>query len=196
MKHLLEYFSSILWKGGPLLPDLDVRIACFREVLHANNAALGFLAGMQEALEGERALSAASVRRLVAGVTTQTYRMVSNLNRMTGERYRVLLSRFHEIKTRVARRVELTPTLRPVGYVVPLEEVDPSLAEVVGQKSAFLGEARRILQGHVPPGFATTLSAYRTFMETNGLGGGVSRLMQGLKFDDVAACFEVSARVT
>jgi hypothetical protein len=105
MRQLTECLSRIVWKRRPALPDLDVRIACFREVLHANNAALGFLAGIQEAVEGERPLSAASVRRLVAGVTTQTYRMVSNLNRMTGDRYRAVLSRFHEIRTRVARRV-------------------------------------------------------------------------------------------
>jgi len=178
------------------LPDLDVRIGCFREVLHANNAALGFLAGIQEAIEEGRPLSAAQVRRLVAGITSQTYRMVSNLNRMTGDRYRAVLSRFHDIKARVARRVELPPTLKPVGYVVPLKEVDPSLAEMVGQKSAYLGEAGRILQGHVPPGFATTLPAYRAFMETDGLGDRISRVMEGLSSEDVAACFQVSARVT
>ena len=83
----------------------------FREVLHANNATLGFLAGIQEAMEEERPVSAARVRRLVAGVTTQTYRMVSNLNRMTGDRYRTVLTRFHDVKVRVARKVELTPTL-------------------------------------------------------------------------------------
>ena len=178
------------------LPDLEVRIGCFREVLHANNAALGFLAGIQEAIEGERPLTAAQVRRLVAGMTTQTYRMVSNLNRMTGDKYRAVLSRFHDIKAGIARRVELTPTLKPVGFVVPLEQVDPSMGELVGQKSAYLGEARRILQEHVPPGFATTLHAYRAFMETDRLGERVSCLMEGLRCDDVAACFQTSARVT
>jgi pyruvate,water dikinase len=191
-----DRFFSLFGRKRYPLPDLDVRIGCFREILHANNAALGFLAGIQEAMEDERPLPAAEVRRLVAGVTTQTYRMVSNLNQMTGDRYRAVLSKFHGIKARVARRVELMPTLRPVGYMVPLDEVDPSLAEVVGQKSAYLGQARRILQGHVPPGFATTLHAYRAFMEMEGLGERVCRVMAGVNSEDVAACFQASARVT
>ncbi len=178
------------------LPELDVRIKCFRETLHANNAALGFLAGIQEAIAQERPLSAAQVRRLVAGITTQTYRMVSNLNRMTGEGHPTVLSRFHDIKAKIAGRVEPTPTLKPVGFVLPLESADPSLAEMVGQKSAYLGEARRILPGHVPAGFATTFNAYRAFMETGGLGERISRVMEGLKSGDVAACFQASARAT
>ncbi len=196
MPSLWDRFFGLFGRKKHSLPDLDVRIGCFREVLHANNAALGFLAGIQEAMEEERPLSVARVRRLVAGVTTQTYRMVSNLNRMTGDRYRGVQSMFHNIKTRVARRVELTPALKAVGYVVPLEEVNPSLAELVGQKSAYLGEARRILQGHVPPGFATTLNAYRAFMETDRLGERVGRVMESLKCEDVAECFQTSARVT
>jgi pyruvate,water dikinase len=192
MAHVL----GLLRQEKHSLPSLDVRIGCFREVLHANNTALGFLAATQEAMEAERPLSPAEVRRLVAGVMTQTYRMVLNLNRMTGDRYRAALSRFHDVKVRVACRVELTPTLKPVGFVVPLEEVDPALAEMVGQKSAYLGEARRILPGHVPRGFATTLHAYRVFMETDGLGERIARVMEGLRSDDVATCFQVSARVT
>lgn len=196
MPSLWDRFFGLFGRKKHSLPDLDVRIGCFREVLHANNAALGFLAGIQEAMEEERPLSAARVRRLVAGVTTQTYRMVSNLNRMTGDRYGAVLTRFHDVKVRIARKVELTPTLEPVGYVIPLDEVDPSLAEMVGQKSTYLGEARRILQGHVPPGFATTLNAYRAFMEMDGLGERVCRVMESLKFEDVAECFQTSARVT
>lgn len=192
----MDLLSGIFGKGKSPLPELNDRIACFREVLHANNTALGFVSGIQEAMEAEKPLSPAEVRRLVAGVMTQTYRMVSNLNRMTGDRYRAVVSKFQDIKARVARRVELTPTLKPVGHMVPLDEVDPSVAEVVGQKSAYLGEAGRILQGHVPSGFATTLHAYRAFMEMEGLGERVCRLMEGVNSEDVAACFQTSARVT
>ena len=187
---------DLLGRGQPRLPELAERITCVREVLHANNTALGFLASIQEALEGSRPLSVGEVRRLLAGVTTQTYRMVSNLNRMTADRYRALLPKFDDIKSRVARRVEVQPTLKPVGYVIPLKEVDPSLAEVVGQKSAYLGEARRILPDHVPAGFATTLNAYRVFMETEGLGKRILRELENVNSEDVATCFQISARVT
>jgi pyruvate,water dikinase len=196
MRIFMKRLAGLFREKKPPPPELNERIACFREVLHANNAALGYVAGIQEALAGEGPISAADVRRLVTGVTVQTYRMVSNLNRLTADRYCALLPRFDAIKTRVTRRVEVTPTLKPVGYVVPLENVDFSLVEAVGQKSAYLGEARRILHGNVPSGFAITLEAYRAFMQTDGLGERISRVLEGLDTGDVAACFQASARVT
>jgi len=180
---------------GSVLPELSVRIDCFREVLNANNSALGYIARIQEALQGQAPLNATELRRMVAGVTVQTYRMVSNLNRMTGERQRKVLARFQAIRSELARRVELTPTLRPVGHVVPLAQVDATLVEAVGAKSGYLGEAARILQGHVPAGCATTVSAYRAFIDGSGLGDQIAQTLAQLTPGDVAACFEASARL-
>lgn len=171
-------------------------MACYREVLQANNTALGFITTIQEALAGERAVTAAECRRLVAGVTVQTYRMIANLNRMTGERFPVLHRRFHDLKERISRRAEVTPYLGRVGTVVPLDEVGAEMAEVVGQKSAFLGEARRLLRGQVPEGFATTAPAYREFMEGADLSGRIAEALAGLDPTDVAATFSASARIT
>jgi pyruvate,water dikinase len=188
-------FLKVFGRGKRQVPELAVRISCFREVLQANNSALGFLARIQEALEGSSPLAAAEVRRMVAGVTVQTYRMIANLNRMTGEKFTEVTKRFDGIKTRLARTVELTPTLQSVGFTVPLDELGPHLAEVVGQKSAYLGEARRILGGNVPPGFATAVDSYRAFMETEGLADRIAEVMQTLDPSDMAGCFQASAQV-
>jgi pyruvate,water dikinase len=171
-------------------------MACYREVLQANNAALGFLTRIQEALAGERASGAAENRRLVAGVTVQTYRMITNLNRMTGESFPVLLRRFHDLREGISRRAEVTPFLGRVGFVVPLDEVGVEMAEVVGQKSAFLGEARRLLRGQVPDGFATTEPAYREFVGGSGLSGRIAEVLETLDPSDVAATFSAAARIT
>jgi len=171
-------------------------MACYREVLQANNTALGFVTRIQEALAGERTVTAAETRRLVAGVTVQTYRMIANLNRMTGDRFPVLLRRFHDLRQRISGRVEVTPYLGSVGLTVPLAEVRAEMAEVVGQKSAFLGEAHRLLPGRAPEGFATTESAYREFIESSGLDQRIAAVMEGLDSSDVAASFSASAQIT
>jgi pyruvate,water dikinase len=191
----MELLAKLFRRSKPPLPGLDRRIACFREVLHANNAALGFIADIQEALEAHGPISAVDVCRMVTGVTVQTFRMVSNLMRMTGEKYRDLLPRFNDLKAILAGKVELTPALRPVGLVVPLAEVGPCLADAVGQKSAYLGEARRILKAYVPDGFTTTVEAYRAFMEVDELAARVATVLESLRDNDVAACFEASARI-
>jgi pyruvate,water dikinase len=170
-------------------------MACFREVLHANNTALGIIAQIQAALQGEGALSASDVRRLVAGVTVETYRMVANLDRMTSDPRRSVLDAFNAIRTQLARAVELKPALKTAGLVVPMAELDGALAEVVGQKSALLGEAARIVPGHVPAGFATTVDAYRAFMDHGRLGERISRLVAAAAPDQVSSCFGASAQI-
>jgi pyruvate,water dikinase len=171
-------------------------MTCYREVLQANNAALGLIARIQEALAGESAVTAAESRRLVAGVTVQTFRMITNLNRMTGDRFPVLVRRFHDLRGRISGRTEVTPFLGSVGFTVPLAEAGAAMAEVVGQKSAFLGEAHRLLPGRVPEGFATTDAAYREFIGRSGLAGRIADAMSGLDPSDVAACFSAAARIT
>ena len=191
----MEFLTRLFRRNREPVPNMEKRIACFREVLQANNAALGFIADIQETMASGRPLAAADVSRMVAGVTVQTYRMVSNLMRMTGDRYRELLPRFDRLKTKLAKMAELTPALQPVGFVVPLAEVGPGLADAVGQKSAYLGEAQRILPGHVPDGFAITVEAYRAFMEADGLASRVAAALDPVREGEVASCFEASARI-
>lgn len=175
--------------------DLTTRVSYCREVLQANNAALGFLAQIQEALAGHDPLPAAQVRRLIAGVMTQTFRMIVNLNKITAGRYREVESRFREIKASLARTVEVPADAAEVGCAMTLDSLDASFAEVVGQKSAFLGEARRWLPAHVPRGFGTSVAAYRAFMRTGDLGARVAEVLQRGTTADVAGCFGLSAEI-
>jgi pyruvate,water dikinase len=192
----MAFLSKYFRRNKVSRPNLDVRIACFREVLHANNAALGFIAEIQEALEATGPLAASDISRMAAGVTVQTFRMVSNLVRMTGEkRHRELIPRFNNLKKSIAEKIGPTPVLKPSGFVVPLVDVSSELSEAVGMKSAYLGEARRILQGYVPDGFATTVEAFQAFMSTDGLGARIASAMDCLRDGDVASCFEASARI-
>jgi pyruvate, water dikinase len=178
------------------LPDLDERIASFREVLQANNAALGHVARIQQALAGEIEPTAADARALVTGVTVQTFRMILNLNRLTGNRCRAIGPVFERIKAAVQQRTEVRPMLEPLGHVVPLSAVSAAHAEQVGQKSANLGAAMALLGDHVPPGFATTVEAYRAFMTESGLAQEAARLVDGLDSGDVEGCFRTSAQIT
>jgi pyruvate, water dikinase len=178
------------------LPGLDERIACFREVLHANNTALGTIARMQEALAGEIELSAADLRSLLASATVQTFRMIINLNRMTGDAFARIVPTFERLKVAIQSRTEMPPTLAPVGFVLSLADIGASLAEQVGQKSANLGEAMRLLGGHVPSGFATTVSAYREFIESSGLAAEIRAIVGSLDAGDVAGAFRASAQLT
>lgn len=180
--------------GSPL--SLRARVAVFRELLHANNQALGLVTQIQQSLAGERPVTAREVQRLLAGVSVQTYRMISNLARMTGREQPELERTFGRIRAAITRRAEVTPALKEVGLVVPLAEVDASLVELVGQKSGFLGEARRVLAGRVPVGFATTVHAYQALLAEDGLEERLAAIMDGLNVESVEECFGASAKAT
>lgn len=140
-------------------------------------------------------MSSMEVRGVVAAVTVQAWRMASNLNKMTEGREVALVQRFEEIREKLARRVDVGPALGEVGLCLPLREIGASLTEAVGRKSAFLGEAKRLLFDLVPEGFATTVEAYRRFMQEGGLEAKIRERLEGLAANDVAACFEASAEV-
>jgi pyruvate,water dikinase len=193
---LKDLAVRVIRKRQRTVPGLDERIACFREVLHANNSALGHIARIQEALAGEVVLTAAELRAVLAGVTVQTYRMISNLERMTGGAYPKIEGTFERVRRSIQSRTEVTPVLASVGFVLPLADVGIGHAEQVGQKSANLGEAMRLLGGHVPAGFATTVEAYRAFVDGAGIAGRIAALVADLDPRDVAAAFRVSAQVT
>jgi pyruvate,water dikinase len=176
--------------------SLRARVAVFRELLHANNQALGYLAEIQQTLAGERPATAREVQRLLAGVSVQTYRMITNLARMTGRPQPQLERTFARLREAITRKAEVVPTLKEVGLVVPLDEVDASLVEVVGQKSGFLGEARRVLGGRVPQGVATTVHAYEALLAADGLGDRLAAIMSGVDAESVEACFAASAQAT
>jgi pyruvate,water dikinase len=80
--------------------------------------------------------------------------------------------------------------LRDDVLVVPLEQVGIEAIADVGGKNASLGEMIRRLGPEgvkVPGGFATTASAYRLFIEANGLRPGLKRLLDDLDVNDLVA---------
>ena len=196
MQGLAERVRRVLGRDRAPALDLEARVTCFREILHANNAALGYLASIQEALAAERELGVADVRRLVVGVTVQAYRMVVNLDRLAGRPDRRLHATFDALRKAIARRIEVKPYHGPVAPVVPLSAASAEMAEVLGQKSAFLAAARQKLPANVPNGFATSVTAFSRFMHESVLDEEVAAALADLGIGDVAACFAVSARLT
>ncbi|MFI7744797.1 PEP/pyruvate-binding domain-containing protein, partial [Kocuria rhizosphaericola] len=73
-------------------------------------------------------------------------------------------------------------------YVLPFTEIDLSDLEEVGGKNASLGELIRNLDMagvQVPGGFATTATAFREFLRTDGLDARIEQALEGLDTTDV-----------
>ncbi len=69
--------------------------------------------------------------------------------------------------------------------VLWFEDIDAGSTELVGGKSANLGELQNEIEVPVLPGFATTSEAYETFIHETGLREKIETLLDGLDTDDV-----------
>jgi len=74
-------------------------------------------------------------------------------------------------------------------FIIGFEEIGIGDVQLVGGKSASLGEMIRKLSPagvQVPGGFAITASAYRHFVEKAGIRGEMENILKGLNTRDVA----------
>ncbi|MBH9109754.1 phosphoenolpyruvate synthase [Pseudomonas aeruginosa] len=85
-----------------------------------------------------------------------------------------------------------------VEYVVSLDKLGVHDVEHVGGKNASLGEMISNLAGagvSVPGGFATTVQAYRDFLEQSGLNDRIHAALDALDVDDVNALAKTGAQI-
>ena len=83
-------------------------------------------------------------------------------------------------------------------YILKLDELGMSDVEQVGGKNASLGEMLANLEGlgvTVPDGFATTATAYRDFMEQQGLAAKIRDALADLDVDDVDKLVKTGAAI-
>ncbi len=83
-------------------------------------------------------------------------------------------------------------------YVVPLRELGRADVELVGGKNSSLGEMLRSLGSlgvSVPNGYATTVHAYRDFLQQNGLDRQIDERLRNLDVDDLDALTRAGADI-
>jgi pyruvate, water dikinase len=168
----------------------------FKLLLNANQKALGLMAEIEEALRGKAPFGMSFVRSRCTAVSTNVFQIVRCLNELAPGRYEPLLDRFKEIRKRVDP--PLPAQDRSSGeapLVLPLEEVDRGMADLVGSKLCNLGEIGRRLRFKIPRGFAVTASAYVSFMKENDLQSEIDRRIQSTDPESLEDLFTLSASI-
>ncbi len=166
------------------------RCACFKALLSANKRALEAMAGLEEAMRGERFFSLTFVRAGCTTVLTNVYNMVRNLNDLCGNAHAELFERLKEIRAAVTAELEPKEQAASGPLVLPLEQTGFALSHEVGGKMASLGEARRNLCREIPAGFVITAAGWRRFIEAGDLREEIARRVQ---MADVSSLEEIFA---
>jgi len=168
----------------------------FRHLLAANNEILELIADLESALAGGEELSFDEIKSLVGSLRERVVLMVGDLNIISDDRYRSLLHNIDKIAAGIDdefKQVRGTPLTRPC---LPLEEIGREHADVVGGKTANLGEVRNKVGLPVPAGFGITSFAYRAFVVGAGLQPRLTELWRHIDWDDWSSVARASAAMT
>ncbi len=85
-----------------------------------------------------------------------------------------------------------------MNYIVNLKDVNSNNVELVGGKNASIGEMIQNLSAkgiQVPGGFATTISAYKSFLSQNNLDKKIQHLISSLNTSNLSKLNKASAQI-
>ncbi|AMK10944.1 PEP/pyruvate-binding domain-containing protein [Pseudodesulfovibrio indicus] len=150
----------------------------FRLLLSANGKALELMAEMTEAAQTGLPSGITRVRAYSVMVASSVRQMIERLCLMAPGKYDGLRDVFNDIVLAMDQAFAgpSAPAKGPV--VLALRQVRAKDMPETGSKVALLGEIRSELGLEVPHGFAITASAFRLFLESNGLDDEIGRLTQ------------------
>ena len=133
--------------------EIRRKLEAFRELQMENNRTLELIAQAEEMLGGEFIFDRQSLKVLARGLEDAVRGVVTSLNEITDNRYPELWPAMERAKADVQAVLESRIVAASTDYVIPLEEVDTSLADAVGEKMARLGEISKRLGCCTPAGF-------------------------------------------
>jgi pyruvate,water dikinase len=193
MRALLSLFR----RKRPQAPDADhaavfrARYANFKALLESNSELLAIIADLEQKLRGDTVFGMAYVASQASRIAFHLGRMVDAYARLSGNKSPALA----ETAGRLCAELSAL-TARRVGSchgapVLPYAAVDRHMVDVVGGKSANLGEMAG-LGLPVPAGFAITTAACEAFLAAGGIMDQVNRRRMGLDPSDAAAVTRAS----
>jgi pyruvate,water dikinase len=167
----------------------------FKLLLNANNKALAIMAEIGEALKGISPFGMSFVRSRCTAASTSVFQIVRNLTELAPGKYEALFDRFKEIQKALNVPIRHDHLVTQGPPVIPMDEVNKSMADLVGSKLANLGEIRKGISVKVPRGFAITSSAYEAFMKENDLQTEIDRRIQSTDMGSMDQLYTLSASI-
>jgi len=157
----------------------------FKELLSANSELFNILADMEEKLKGTHIFGASYIKNQVIRSMIQTFKMVKNLNVLSGNKYPQLYQVLEKINQDIKSVNTGKNESEPPFYVIPYKDILKKDADFVGGKSANLGEIQNRLNIPVPEGFAVTAKAFNGFLDANHLREDILKRKNLIDADDI-----------
>jgi pyruvate,water dikinase len=191
-------FWKNLFRTGPVNPSDQLRrkYASFRRLLTANNETLEEITELEGILAGDKDVTLDEIRARTTALHSRLGMMVDDLNVLAEGHYHELRHNVDRIAAGIEeeyRQLHGGPITR---LCIPLEDVVREFADAVGGKTSNLGEVRNRVGLPVPPGFAVTAFAYRSFVEGSGIQERLDELWGRIDLEDAGGLARISAEMS
>jgi pyruvate,water dikinase len=189
---------KLLKHPSPAGDDLAVfrdKYDSFQRLQESNAELLGIISDAEEKLKGTAVFGAGYLLQLATRTIFHAGRMVYNLDRLADGRYGQLKIVWERISDQINTLLSSTRRQLPSAWVLPFEQINRKMTDVVGGKSANLGEIFSVLWLPVPAGFAITTGAFETFLAHNHLTEEINQLKMELADDRPETLNRLSQRV-
>ena len=167
----------------------------FKLLLSANNKALEIMSEIQAALAGQTAFGMTFVRSRCTRLSATVFAIVRHLNELAPGQYTALFERFRQIETEINRHVAPPAAAWEGPLVLPLADVRPAQAHLVGAKMADLADLAKRLGLAPPGGFVVTAAGFARFMAHSDLQTEINRRLQAADVQRPDALYALSADV-
>jgi pyruvate,water dikinase len=181
------------WGGrrsaGTPLSVFQRKYQCFQRLQESNAEMLNLISDAEEKLRGAVLFGSGYLLSLAIRAVFHTGRMVYSLDELADGRYVPLKQVWERIAADINALVKRPRPRRTTQWVLPFERIDTRMADLVGGKSANLGEVAAAVGLPIPPGFAITTAAFDAFLEHNDLVDQINQHKMNLA-DDRPQTFE------
>ncbi len=167
----------------------------FKSLLSTNDQVLEIINELEQALVSGRGFGMSLVRSRCTALSVNLFKIIQNLNQITGGQFPELPEVFQGIWSRIDQELKHRKTAAAGELVLPLEAVTREMSGQAGGKMANLGEVKNRLGLPVPDGFVITAAAYQAFIDHNDLQEEINRRFQLLDAGDLAGLHETSAEL-
>ncbi|MDI6853060.1 MAG: PEP/pyruvate-binding domain-containing protein [Deltaproteobacteria bacterium] len=145
------------------------KYTCFRDLLDSNAQLLAIITDIEEKLQGRQVFGMAYVRSQAARAAFHAFRMIKNLDVLSGHKYPVLYQVLDAINEKIKRELSPKKELPLTEHILFYDRLTKEAVDWVGGKNANLGEVKNRVGLPIPPGFAITTKAFEAFLSHNDL---------------------------
>jgi len=163
----------LLWRRPIPVDVLRDRLEKFHELIAKNNRLLELIAEAGVMLGGEYIFDIQYLRELALNAKAACHDVVDNLNAITRGRFGQLIEILDHLAAEIDAILDGRIVVAPSDHVIPLEQVDSSMVDVVGAKMARLGALRNRLNLDVPDGFVVSTYACQVILEENAISDAI-----------------------